>query len=136
MTNLGKPGCKECAIAPGKMVRTNNLGYCFGCGQRVAPAPAGFVIHELKTWPAPFAAIRARAKKHEIREDDRGYQVGDHLRLQEWIPRHDHPDCGPLYKCYSPDGRYSGEVQLVRVTHIDRGPSWGLPEGVVVMSIL
>ena len=91
------------------------------------------VIHEIKSWPAPFAAVLARAKQHEIRKDDRGYQVGDYLRLNEWVP---HPGQLHLTNPPKPAGHYTGHTQLVRVTHIDRSPSWGLPEGFVVMSIL
>lgn len=77
--------------------------------------------HELKTWPAPFAAVWAGAKTCEIRQDDgRGYDKGDTLYLREW---------DPALKVYS--------YRSVRadVTWIARGPEWGLPPGMCVMSI-
>jgi hypothetical protein len=43
-------------------------------------------IHELKCWPEYFAQIVNDTKTFEIRKDDRGFQVGDFLRLREWEP--------------------------------------------------
>jgi hypothetical protein len=42
------------------------------------------MIHDLKCWPEPFAAILSGEKRHEIRRDDRGFKVGDVLRLREY----------------------------------------------------
>lgn len=44
------------------------------------------ITHDLKTWPAVFAATLAGRKPFEIRRDDRGYEAGDVLRLREWDP--------------------------------------------------
>ena len=77
--------------------------------------------HELKTWPEPFTALREGLKHHETRMDDgRGFKVGDHLRLREWHP---------LENCYT------GREEWRWVTYISRGPDWGIPEGMVVMSV-
>lgn len=76
--------------------------------------------HELKTWPEPFEALWWRRKTHEVRQDDRGFEVGDVLRLREWEPN---------------DESYSGRMVRVEVTYISRGPDWGIPAGMVVMSI-
>lgn len=59
--------------------------------------------HELKCWPASFQAILSGGKRVEIRFDDRGYRVGDDLRLSEWEPI---------------SGRYTGRKQVVEVTHV------------------
>ncbi len=42
--------------------------------------------HYLKTWPEFFQAIKKKKKKFEIRLNDRDYQVGDILVLQEFDP--------------------------------------------------
>jgi hypothetical protein len=42
--------------------------------------------HQLKTWPVFFQAIREGRKTFEIRENDRGFQVGDTVELIEYDP--------------------------------------------------
>jgi hypothetical protein len=44
------------------------------------------MIHDLKTWPESFEAIELGIKTHEVRFNDRDYQVGDLLRLKQWDP--------------------------------------------------
>jgi hypothetical protein len=77
-------------------------------------------VHELKTWPQPFDAVYCGRKFHEVRADDRGFEVGDHLILREWDPA---------------AKMYSGRSMEVLVTYITIGGSFGLPEDLVVMSI-
>lgn len=78
------------------------------------------MLHELKCWPEPFAALRSGAKVHEYRRDDRGFAVGDRLLLRRWDPE---------------SARYTGRAVEVAVTYISRGPGFGIPEGYVVMSV-
>ncbi len=77
--------------------------------------------HTLKIQPEPFRAIRDGTKRHEWRRDDRApsFAVEDYLVLQEW----------------DPDKGYTGRWSMVRVTHVTRGPDFGIPEGWCVMSI-
>jgi len=42
--------------------------------------------HELKIWPQWFDAVRAGSKTFEIRRDDRNFNVGDKLILEEYKP--------------------------------------------------
>ena len=42
--------------------------------------------HNLKTWPEPFQAMKVGLKTFEFRLNDRGYQVGDILHLEEYHP--------------------------------------------------
>lgn len=76
--------------------------------------------HDLKTWPAFFAAVLAGDKRFELRRDDRDYQVGDTLLLREWDPE---------------TQEYSGREVTAPVTYIVRGPKFGLEAGNVVMSL-
>lgn len=43
-------------------------------------------IHDLKVWPDFFPSLLDGSKRFELREDDRGFQVGDYLRLREYAP--------------------------------------------------
>ena len=76
--------------------------------------------HELKTWPDPFDAILQGRKTFEWRKDDRGFEVGDTLRLLEYEPA---------------EGRYTDRVIRAQVTYIARGPRFDIPEGYCVMAI-
>lgn len=75
-------------------------------------------VHELKTWPEPFAAIGRGDKTAEFRDlRDRDIKVGDVIWLQEWIPG---------------EGRYTGKCEVVTVTDITTG--FGIPEGFGMLS--
>lgn len=74
------------------------------------------MIHDLKTSPESFAAIVDGRKRFEIRNDDRGFAVGDVLNLREW----DSSLC-----------TYTGRVQTRTVCYIERG-LW-IPADLVVM---
>ncbi|TDO18153.1 uncharacterized protein DUF3850 [Mycobacterium sp. BK086] len=76
-------------------------------------------IHDLKTWPDMFEAIQSKVKTVELRKDDRGFKVGDLLRLAEW----------------SPESGYSGRSCLRCVTHLVPGGQFGLEPGYVAMSL-
>lgn len=77
------------------------------------------MIHELKIKSEHFQAVWDGRKKAELRKDDRGYKVGDILRLREV------------------DGdEYTGSELAVRVTHILRDcPEYGLADGYCILSI-
>lgn len=79
--------------------------------------------HRLKTWPSYFQAIVDGEKSFEIRQNDRGFRVGDVLVLEEYdVTR----------------GAYTKRVQRVHVTYIFDGPSseyFGLIAGFCIMGI-
>lgn len=79
-------------------------------------------IHELKTWPEPYEAIAEGRKPFEVRWDDRDFQVGDYLLLQEFIPGH--------------DPEYTGREIMRQVTFVLAGGQFDLPIGVVVMGLV
>lgn len=80
--------------------------------------------HDLKCWPEPFEAIVRGDKRHEVRHDDRGFSLGDFLRLREWNPIKQ---------------QYTGRSIDVTVTYIVRGGHGAglerVPEDIAVMSI-
>jgi hypothetical protein len=82
-------------------------------------------IHELKTWPGPFAAAKSGAKTYEIRVADRRYATGNFLVLREWTPAADPTEAGS----------YTGSFSVYLVTHMTEGGAWGLPAQLVVLGI-
>lgn len=88
-------------------------------------------LHELKCWPAPFDEVWRGTKRHEIRrDDDRGFDVGDHLRLREWDPS-SYP--GSITR--TPRG-FTGRIANAVITYKSEGGTWGLLHGLCVLSIL
>lgn len=90
--------------------------------------------HELKCWPEPYDAIVAGTKRFEYRRDDRGFAVGDILRLRKWDPSR-----GPGGYYFREEDANVGDPGCypsidMRVTYILAGRH-GVPEGFVVMSI-
>jgi len=81
-------------------------------------------VHILKCWPESFRAVVAGTKRHEIRKDDRGYEVGDVLTLREYEPTG-----------VPSIGMFTGSVARVRVTYKTPGGSWGLPADLCVLSV-
>ena len=80
------------------------------------------MIHELKCWPRQFRATAAGEKMFEIRlEGDRHFEIGDEIILREFDP-----DTGHFFL---------GQYIHLKITWIERGPSWGLPKDMVVMGI-
>jgi hypothetical protein len=80
-------------------------------------------IHELKCWPNAFAAIWDGRKTAEFRRDDRGFGIGDVLRLREYEP-----------EGFNGAAHYAGREVRVVVTDIRRPGPFGIPEGYVMMS--
>lgn len=84
-------------------------------------------VHELKTDPKVFDAVSFGEKTFEIRKDDRGFKVGDKLRLRRTKYTGAQMKAGkPLI--------YEEETHRY-VSHILRGPIYGLKSGWVIMSI-
>lgn len=124
--------CKWCGkrgfrTHSGQLVHSSNGDY-EKCGHQFEPAepvavppapPDKSAIHSLKTWPEYFQAVEDGRKRFELRVNDRDFQAGDWLWLQEWNPE---------------TRAYSGRESWMRVTYIAQGV-FGLPDNVCVMSI-
>ena len=84
--------------------------------------------HELKTDSEVFQAVVAGLKTYEIRLDDRGFQVGDELYLRETVHTGEEMKNGaPL--------EYTGHVAIATVSHILRGPIYGLADRWAILSV-
>lgn len=83
--------------------------------------------HELKTDPEVFAPVWNGTKTYEIRFDDRGFAVGDILFLRETRATGEKMSIGaPL--------EYTGREKRQIISHILRGPLYGLQDGWVILS--
>lgn len=82
-------------------------------------------VHELKTWPEYWDAVRSGRKTFEVRRNDRGFRLGDILELVRWCPH-----CG--FASPAADG-----VRMLRrrVIYIFDGGSLGVEPGFVLMGI-
>ena len=77
--------------------------------------------HHLKIWPQWFDAVNSGKKTFEIRRDDRGFEVGDKIVLEEFR---------------NGTGEYTGRNLESIITYIARGEdaeSFGLKEGYCVL---
>lgn len=81
--------------------------------------------YELKTWSQYFQAVVEGKKHFEIRNNDRGFHVGDTLILKEYIP---------FTEGKHPLGRYTGKSITVKVDYILEQFD-GIPSNISIMSI-
>lgn len=83
--------------------------------------------HELKIWPHLFKQVIDGTKPFEYRRNDRMFEPGDKLVLQEWSP--------PVSE--NLQGHYTGRVAWVIVKQIwSSNEIPGLPADFVIMSII
>lgn len=97
--------------------------------------------HYLKTLPAYFDAVHRGDKTFEIRSNDRDFQTGDTLVLQEYHPQRDETRGAPPRPAGSkPLTRqelgYSGREVTVTTTYILHGGKFGLAVDTVVMGFV
>jgi hypothetical protein len=78
-------------------------------------------MHDLKTWPVYYQAIDSGEKTFEVRVNDRNFQPGDVLHLQEYDPQ---------------TQQYTGWSMMWKIGFMLRGGEWGLPDNLCVMSML
>lgn len=77
-------------------------------------------VYSLKTWPEHFQNIKRGLKTFELRYNDRDYQVGNELILQEYDPETE---------------EYTGDHIHAVITHIMGENDFLDMKGFVIMSI-
>ncbi len=104
-----------------------------GSSQHAGTRELHMAEHHLKTDPAVYDAVESGAKTHEVRLNDRGYQVGDTLALQRtrWSAAQMEAEGLPL--------EFTGQECRRVVTHIlgegGEGSGYGLQPGWCVLSL-
>lgn len=90
------------------------------------------IIHELKTLPVYWDAIKRGQKLFEVRRDDRGFQKGDILELIRYKNQH-------IAYIINKDGTFEYNKRSytiwARITYILTGGQFGIEPGYVVMQM-
>lgn len=84
------------------------------------------IEHQLKTWPSYFGQIENNEKLFEVRKNDRDFQVGDLLILQEYDPWH---------KKYTGAEIYCEVSSVLSGLPVDDPVFFGISQGYCVMGI-
>ncbi len=99
------------------------------------------MIHTVKCYPEFFKALADGSKTFEIRKNDRIYETGDFLAVNEFLPEEDpytirsgtvHVD-GEFTRA-ADGGYYSGKCALFRITYVLDDPRF-CKEGMVVLGL-
>ncbi len=78
------------------------------------------MVHKLKCWPVYFEAIGDGRKTFDVRKNDRNFQVGDLLHLDEYDPERD---------------KMLGRWIICKVESVMRGGNFGIAADHCVMGI-
>jgi hypothetical protein len=80
------------------------------------------MTHALKCWPEYFAAIAIGRKQFELRKDDRPFELGDTVLLQEYLPESE---------------KYTGKELKFEISYVLRNaPKMGLKPGYCILGII
>lgn len=78
------------------------------------------MTHNLKTWKEYYQRIVSGEKTFEVRKNDRDFQTGDFLKLEEYDPTTD---------------SFTGNSITKRVSYILHGGDFGVEQDTVVMAL-
>lgn len=76
--------------------------------------------HCLKMWPEYYMFVENGQMNFQLRANDRDFQPGDILVLQEWDPE---------------NKSYSRKETIVYITYILTGGNFGLPDNLCILGI-
>lgn len=99
--------------------------------------------HELKTHKEPWEAVHDGRKRYEVRVNDRGFKVGDTLRLREFLPCKNCNGSGQEFDgymehfpcCEKPHGTFTKRALRAKVTYMTEGGNFGLPDELCVLGL-
>lgn len=91
--------------------------------------------HHLKTYPECFQVAIDGLKLFELRKNDRDFQIGDLLILEEWQPPKYFSEMGGDGPGQQTQGFYTGRRATFSVKYIFQGGKWGLDHAYVIMAI-
>ena len=85
------------------------------------------IDHELKLWPAYFEDVESDLKGFELRNNDRGFKVGQIIKFQEFKPN-------PTYD-WDKSGYYTGRETIKKIKYILGDNNAGIETGYVILGI-
>lgn len=77
--------------------------------------------HKVKSHPKPFSQVWDGSKRHEVRINDRGYEQGDGIILEEFNPH---------------TNQFSGRTIEAVVGNVTQGGNFGLPSDICCFTLL
>ena len=83
----------------------------------------------LKILPEFYDAVESMEKPFEVRKNDRNYQVGDILILQEYVPEVDWPAHAPVFR------GYTGASIRRKISYVLPGGQYGIDPEYVVLGL-
>lgn len=75
--------------------------------------------HELKIWPVYYKRVADGSKTFEVRNNDRGFQMGDTVELIEWDPEPVNPTDSKIPKGFTDSPRLKFKIGYVHVLRAD-----------------
>jgi len=74
------------------------------------------MFHDLKITPPYFKAVEDGRKTFEIRQNDRGFQAGDYIRLREWDENNPRP--ADWLGMHHQNWKYTGRELTREITYV------------------